>query len=247
MVSTLPFCSRFGPENRLYDDIVNMTVDEYETIRLIDSIGLTQEQCANHMEVARTTVQAIYANARKKLAACIVDGKTLVIEGGEYRINECRKECCGRNRGHGRCTRQDTQEQERNMKTMRIAATYENGDVFQHFGHTEQFKVYDVEDGQVTAETIIDTNGNGHCALADVLKKHNVDMLLCGGIGHGAQQALAEAGITFYGGVSGSADKAVADFLAKSLVYDSDVHCEHHDEPHEGSCGDCGHSHDSPE
>lgn len=121
---------------------------------------------------------------------------------------------------------------------MRIAVTYENGNVFQHFGHSERFKVYDVANGEIAVATTINTNGSGHGALADILKKCNVDTLICGGIGAGAKRALAEAGIALYGGVSGSADKAVADLLAKNLMYNSDVECEHHGEHHHGSCGE---------
>ena len=130
---------------------------------------------------------------------------------------------------------------------MRIAVTYENGMVFQHFGHTERFKVYEVENGEVGIATIINTNGSGHGALADILKKYGVDTLLCGGIGGGAKRALTEAGITFYGGVSGLADQAVADLLAGRLQYDSEAECDHHGEHHDGSCGehegDCAHRH----
>ena len=106
-VCTMPHCTRFGPENRQHSDPVKMTVDEYETIRLIDLEGFTQEQCADQMEVARTTAQAIYASARKKLAECIVNGLALVIEGGEYRVCEhwdgC---CCGQGCRHRNCNRQ---------------------------------------------------------------------------------------------------------------------------------------------
>lgn len=125
---------------------------------------------------------------------------------------------------------------------MKIAVTYENGNVFQHFGHTERFKVYDVENGEVTVATTINTNGSGHGALADILKKIRVDTLICGGIGGGAKKALAEAGITLYGGVSGDADKAVADLLANRLKYDPDVACSHHGEHHHGehNHGSCG-------
>ena len=83
---------------------------------------------------------------------------------------------------------------------MKIAVTYENGEIFQHFGHTEQFKIYDVDNGKVMSSQVVDTNGSGHGALAGFLKALNVDMLICGGIGGGAQAALAEAGIKLYGG-----------------------------------------------
>ena len=87
---------------------------------------------------------------------------------------------------------------------MRIAVTYENGQIFQHFGHTETFKIYDVEEGKVLHSEVVDTNGSGHGALAGVLKALNADVLICGGIGGGAQTALAAAGIKLFGGVSTS-------------------------------------------
>lgn len=126
---------------------------------------------------------------------------------------------------------------------MKIAVTYENGTVFQHFGHTEQFKIYEVENGTVTQEQVVDTNGSGHGALAGFLKENGVDTLICGGIGGGAQAALSEVGITLYGGVSGSADDAVKALLEGNLGYDPEVHCDHHEhEGHEGhSCGHHGH------
>ncbi len=127
---------------------------------------------------------------------------------------------------------------------MRIAVTYENGTIFQHFGHTEQFKLYDIENGAVTAEQIVDTQGSGHGALAGFLRQHGVDALICGGIGAGAQTALANAGIELFGGVSGSADEAVRAYMGGQLGYDPDVHCDHHDHEHGGDgheCGTCGH------
>jgi Uncharacterized conserved protein len=128
---------------------------------------------------------------------------------------------------------------------MRIAVTYENGQVFQHFGHTERFKVYDVENGKVTVSTIVNTDGSGHGALADILKKINVDTLICGGLGDGARRALNEAGIQVFGGVSGDADKAAEAFLAGSLGFDPNASCSHHGENHEGHCGQhsCGEEH----
>ena len=91
---------------------------------------------------------------------------------------------------------------------MKIAVTYEQGNVFQHFGHTEQFKIYDIENNSVVNSEIIDTNGSGHGALAGFLSSHKVEVLICGGIGAGAQMAVADMGIKLYGGVSGDADKA---------------------------------------
>ena len=121
---------------------------------------------------------------------------------------------------------------------MRIAVTYDNGEIFQHFGHTEQFKVYDIEEGKVIASEVVSTNGSGHGALAGVLASLNADVLICGGIGGGAQVALAEAGIKLFGGVSGDADKAVEAYLAGNLAYNPNVQCNHHGEHHHG--GTCG-------
>ncbi len=127
---------------------------------------------------------------------------------------------------------------------MKIAVTYENGQVFQHFGHTEQFKIYTVESGAVTAQEIVDTNGSGHGALAGFLTGHGVDTLICGGIGGGAQNALAEAGIRLYGGVNGGADEAVQALLSGKLDFDPNVHCDHHEHGEGHDCGShgCGHN-----
>ena len=123
---------------------------------------------------------------------------------------------------------------------MIIAVTYEAGLVFQHFGHTASFKLYEVENNTVVASRVVDTNGSGHGALAGFLKAHNVDVLICGGIGGGAQMALAEAGIRLYGGVHGDADEVVTDFLAGQLAYNPNVRCDHHGHDHAHTCGDHG-------
>ena len=120
---------------------------------------------------------------------------------------------------------------------MRIAATYENGEIFGHFGHTPQFKVYVIEDGAVASERVVDTNGTGHGALATMLMALGADVLICGGIGGGAQQALARAGIKLCAGVKGDADAAVAAYLAGTLEFGASANCDHH---HEGETHECG-------
>ena len=122
---------------------------------------------------------------------------------------------------------------------MKIAVTYENGNVFQHFGHTEQFKLYDVQDGKVVSSQVVDTNGSGHGALAGFLAAHQVEALICGGIGGGAQMALAQAGIRLYAGCSGDADTRVAELLAGTLVSAAEATCDHH-HGEEHTCGDHG-------
>lgn len=218
-----------------------LTIDEYETIRLIDREGLSQQACGEQMQVARTTVQKIYESARKKLAEALVEGAPLRVEGGEFQL------CDGKTDGRA-CTgcfkRQYRRQYEKRKgdSVMRIAVTYEDGQIFQHFGRTEQFKIYDVQEGKVASSQVVDTNGSGHGALAGVLTALGADALICGGIGGGAQAALAAAGIRLYGGVSGGADEAVQALLQGELDFDADVHCEHHDHHHgaEHTCGDEG-------
>ncbi len=122
---------------------------------------------------------------------------------------------------------------------MKIAVTYENGQIFQHFGHTEQMKIYETNDHEILSSQVVDTNGSGHGALAGFLRSLGVEVLICGGIGGGAQMALAEAGIKLYGGCVGDADRAVQNLLDHTLMYNPNVKCSHHAEGHD--CGhDCG-------
>ena len=112
---------------------------------------------------------------------------------------------------------------------MKIAVTYDNGNIFQHFGKTEFFKVYEVEDNKVVSGEVMGSNGTGHGALAGLLAEQDVDVLICGGIGGGAQAALQEAGIELYAGASGDADEAVETYLRGELV-SSGANCNHHHE-----------------
>ena len=120
---------------------------------------------------------------------------------------------------------------------MRIAVTYENGQIFQHFGRTEQFKVYDVQEGRIIASEIVGSNGIGHGALAGLLADKAVEVLICGGLGGGALNALTNAGITVVAGAEGDADQAVESYLRGELV-SSGANCDHH---HHGEGHECGH------
>ena len=221
---------------------MTLTLYEYEVIRLIDLEKYTHAQCAKQMAISRSTVTEIYENARFKIADSIVNGKALLIAGGHYHLCDgsisgiCNKTC-------RRFVRMQKIERKGDVE-MRIAVTYEEGMIFQHFGHTQEFKFYDVEEGKVVESQVVNTNGQGHGALAGLLAQNNVDVLICGGIGPGAQNALSQAGIQVYGGVSGLADQAVDAYLAGSLDYNPDAHCDHHH--HEDNChGDhqgCHHS-----
>ena len=223
-IERMPVYRSFSPDDVSETEIIQMTVDEYEALRLLDDEGLTQEVCAARMDIARTTVTAIYDSARKKVANALVHGKRLLITGGccAYEPVEINQEIM-----------------EKGSTCMRIAVTYENGEIFQHFGHSEQFKLYDTENGRITGEQVVNTNGSGHGALAGFLQAAKVDALICGGIGMGAQMALADAGIKLYAGVQGAADAAAKALAEGSLEYDPNARCDHH-EHHDG---DCGHDH----
>ena len=223
-IERLPVYRSFSPDDAAAAEEVRMTVDEFETLRLLDDEGLTQEACAARMNIARTTVTAIYDSARKKVADVLVHGKRLLITGGccEYEPIEINQAIM-----------------EKGSTCMGIAVTYENGEIFHHFGHSEQFKLYDAENGRITGEQVVNTNGSGHGALAGFLQAAKVDVLICGGIGMGAQMALADAGIKLYAGVQGAADAAAKALAEGNLEYDPNARCDHH-EHHDG---DCGHDH----
>lgn len=240
VVSGCPRFAGFGPEDDrsaagFCEERVVLNLDEFETIRLLDFERLTQSECAEAMHVARTTVTDIYDRARYKIADCLVNGKRLVIAGGSYRYGD-------------QITSGWRRLNQKGEKVMRVAVTYENGEVFQHFGRTESFKIFDVADGKATAVTILETNGTGHGALAGFLREADVDAVICGGIGPGAQDALAEEGITVYAGASGSVDEAAKALAEGRLSATDGATCDHHAEGHaEGhSCGHggehaCGH------
>lgn len=232
----------FRPDGIAVTESVILTLDEFEAIRLVDQENKTHEQCARMMDVSRTTVTEIYERARAKIADCLVNGKQLAIHGGDYRLCDGSvQSCCGCD-----CHHTDGQsggaEIPKGENTMRIAVTHENGQVFQHFGHTAEFKLYDVQDGQITGQSVVPTLGSGHGALAGFLKLSHVDVLICGGIGGGAQIALREAGIQLYGGVQGNCDAAVEALLKDQLNYDPDARCDHHDHEHSEDhvCGEHG-------
>lgn len=238
-VQSRPAHLSFAPEGGAAQAVL-LTLDEYEAVRLIDLEKQTHEQCAAQMGVSRSTVTAIYESARGKIADCLVNGKRLLIAGGSYRL-------CGEDgpRMACECWQESFQNHQSTIKEgesiMKIAVTYENGEIFGHFGHAEQFAIYEIEDGKVTNKTIVDTEGNGHGALATLLSDLKVDTLICGGIGGGARRALDEAGIRLYGGVSGDADAAVDALLAGTLSFDPEAVCNHHGHGEHGGHG-C-HSH----
>ena len=186
-----PQVDTFCPQGHEEAAPILLTLDEYEVIRLVDLEQRTHQQCAAQMDISRSTVQEIYESARRKIAACLVYGRKLVITGGSYRI------CGGQEQARcTQCCRTKSEDTHSNMQqhkgeaNMKIAVTYANGQIFQHFGHTEQFKIYEIDGDRIVASEVVDTNGSGHGALAGFLMQHGVNTLICGGIGGGAQPAL---------------------------------------------------------
>ncbi|MBC8530670.1 DUF134 domain-containing protein [Gehongia tenuis] len=214
-VCRMPCRARFGPLDGEAGEEIRLTVDEYEAVRLIDLAGLSQEEAAGQMGVARTTVQGIYDRARRKLADFLVNGRGLAIHGGEYRL-------CGRCPHYGK-----------EHDFMKIAVASMGQEVSPHFGHCENFNLYDPE-----AKTWENLPSPGHqCGfLPTFLKNAGAGVVIAGGMGRGAQENCRRAGLEVITGASGSAKAAVERYLAGELVSTGAV-CDH-DHDHEG-----GHHH----
>ena len=226
----------FTPKNGNGQYIV-LSVDEYETIRLIDLEGKSREECADQMDIARTTAQAIYNSARSKLAQCLVDGYELRIEGGSFSLCDGAVRCSHCSKWQNGKFKIDIDEKTEGI--MRIAVTFEDGNVFQHFGRTQCFKIFEVEGKEIVKATLYGSNGAGHGALAGLLKDAQVDVLICGGLGQGALNALNQAGIEVIAGASGNVDDNVQAYLDGNLV-STGSNCNHHDHGEGHVCGDHG-------
>ena len=232
-VGIIPEYRGFTPDGLASGDAIDMTVDELEALRLCDLEGLNQEAVAQQMGIARATVAAICSRAHRKVANALVNGRAIVIEGG--------------NIAYSPITTVTAVWPAKEVDTMRVATTYDNGNIFMHFGRSEQFKIYDIQDGKVLNEQVVGTGGTGHGALAGLLANGGVDTLICGGIGGGAINALAQAGITVYAGAQGSCDACVEALIAGTLAQNGEATCgchgHEHDHAHEHgeSCSCHGH------
>ena len=230
LVSELPDYECFRPDGIPVNESIVLSCDEYEVIRLVDFEQCTHAMCAKRMGISRTTVTEIYGAARYKLADCLVNGKILEIRGGNYRYVK------------GKTKPVSVQIEKKERNAMRVAVTYENGQIFQHFGRTETFKLYDLKDDKIIRTSLLDTNGQGHGALASVLKEAKVDVLICGGIGQGARDRLAAAGIQIIGGCSGQADLVMENYRSGKLQDDPEARCGCHHHEGEHHCGhECHH------
>lgn len=237
-----PAALRFMPDPYAAETL-DLTLEELESLRLCDFEGHEQAGAAERMGVSRGTFQRILYSAHHKVAEALCTGKGIMIGGGNYEYAE---EWCGT----ARCSlcafseeahRADCERKKEIMNKGVIAVTEENGNIFQHFGHTRFFAIYQIEDGKVASKKIVDAEGSGHSALGGFLRENGADLLICGGIGGGAKNVLAEAGISLVSGAQGATDDAVQAFLAGSLKDDPAGECSHH---HEGGAEGGCHSHD---
>lgn len=249
---------RFSTEGA--EGAVSLTVEELESLRLCDLEGADQSAAAQSMGVSRGTLQRIVYSARRKVADALCSGKAIQIGGGNF--SPAKRICGGRARcsrcrfARGGCGISDTEansatEDETMMKDGIIAVTMEDGQIFQHFGHTRWFELYEIKGGAVASHRTLDAEGSGHSALGGLLRANGVNLLICGGIGGGAKNVLATAGIELISGVSGPVDEAVKLYLEGKLHDDPSAECHHHDHgAHEcghhdgapqGECRGCGH------
>ena len=160
-VGIIPEYRGFTPDGLASGDAIDMTVDELEVLRLCDLEGLNQEAVAQQMGIARATVAAICSRAHRKVANALVNGRALVIEGGTI--------------AYSPITATTAAWPAKEVGAMRVATTYDNGNIFMHFGRSEQFKIYDIQDGKVLNEQVVGTGGTGHGALAGLLANGGVD------------------------------------------------------------------------
>lgn len=119
---------------------------------------------------------------------------------------------------------------------MIIATTYENGSICQHFGHTEAFKFYTIENGEIKDSKILEPRGYAHGTLPTFLKENGAETLICGGLGAGARELIAEAGINLIPGAAGESDSVVKAYLAQTLNYNPNFTCAGHEHEDGHTC-----------
>ena len=207
---------------------VNLLLEEWEALRLVDYAGMEQTQAALSMGISRQSVQMLVSSARTKLARAVVEGLPLQIIGEQEQSQQT-----------------DLRYEERTRK-MKIAVTAQHTQVFPHFGRTPEFYLVTSEDGKIVEEEIIAAPAEGHGALVGFLVSQGVDTLICGGGGGGAVNGLRAAGIQVYAGAAGSAKEQVLSLLSGQLPQQGEANCDHHDEhDHEHQHGHgCGHHHE---
>ena len=239
----------FLPENRSNLPPVTLFIDEYEVIRIVDLEKRSHEECAQQMCISRTTVTEIYEKARTKIADAVVNGRGLVIDGGNYQVchGSFRQNCIGHCRREHQPHCFSISTKSHGDQKMKIAVPVKNEQIYQHFGMAAQFKVYTVQNDQIVETEFIQAQGRGHGMMLVLLTENGIGCVICGGIGNGAVSALDQAGIELVAGVSGLADEAVAQLLSGELQGDLRAACEksQHGHHHADGCGcGCGGDHD---
>ena len=198
-----PGCCRFIPEKNLTNELINLTMDEFDVIRKCDYERLSQENCAQTMNVSRTTVQRIYASARQKIAEALVLGKGLEVGGGIVSFNS-----------------EDTLKNYINEKgevNMKIAIGLDGENVANHFGHCNDFRIYEIVDNKVVNQDDIHDDKHVHQARPQFLKDLGVDVLILNSMGKGAYNRLIALGIKTINAENKSVEEALNSYLTQEL------------------------------
>ena len=215
---------------------LTIRADEREALRLCDLEELSQQEAAARMGISRGTLQRLLYSAHRQIAFALVRGRSINLDpptaGRCAEAGGCGKRC--------RFCRKNRKITSTGGKTMIIAVTSANGEVFQHFGHTPEFTIYETKGDELLGPRVIPTGEKGHGALADILDALGVEVLICGGIGGGAQMALDEIGVQVVGGASGRVADVVAAYLKGELEVNPDFRCHHHDHDSGHKCGEHG-------
>lgn len=218
-----PMCRRFDPIDSATSESVILNLDELETIRLLDLVGLSQEATGMQMNIGRATVQRIYEDARRKIADALVNAKSLQIEGGN--VDFC-DGCEPSLEGDYDIPRGETMN--------KIAIPVSGNEIFGHFGHAPQFKLVSVEGKSVVSIEIIDAPPHQHGFLPGFLAEKGVDTVIANTLGQGAIDRFNALSITLYSGLSGDADDAVKAVLSGEAQPNAKACGHNHGDGHHG-------------
>ncbi len=219
---------------------IHLSAAEFEALRLSDLEEIPQSSAAERMAVSRGTFQRLLYAGHRKTAFALAANRPLTVDAPDSAVETVQSGCANSDRCRY-CYRKlsYTTLHSTGENIMRIAVTSENGQVFQHFGHTPEFSIFEIEDQRIAGMKTESTGDSGHEELVRFLADRQVEILLAGGIGAGAQNALAEANIKLVGGVSGDVVEAVGNYLKGTLHPRCDFQCKGHQ--HGPTSHDCAH------